>query len=256
MLKSDNGGKYTSNEFGIFCRDAWIKRELTTPYNPKQNGVAEINNRTIMEEVNTMIHDQDLPMHLWDEGARTTIYVQNRLSYSALGFKTSEEFFIEKKPEVSHLKIFVFPVFLHIPKEKRTKLDPSEKKGIFVVYCEVSRAFRIYIPSYHRIEINIDITFDEYAALKRSSKCQLKEVYEEEYVAPRVVELVAPRVAEPVAPRVAEPVKEVTVTPDDEILEDHDMMEYQEPPHMTISHKRKPSWEKELIQYAEKYGAP
>jgi hypothetical protein len=25
---------------------------------------------------------------------------------------------------------------------------------------------------------------------------------------------------------------------------------------MTISHKRKPSWERELIQYGEKYGAP
>jgi hypothetical protein len=35
ILKSDNGGEYTSNEFGIFCRDVKIKRELTTPYNPQ-----------------------------------------------------------------------------------------------------------------------------------------------------------------------------------------------------------------------------
>jgi hypothetical protein len=50
-------------------------------------------------------------------------------------------------------------------------------------------------------------------------------------------------------------VKEVTVTPDDEIPEDHDMIESQEPPCMTISHKRKPAWARELIQDAEKYGA-
>jgi hypothetical protein len=30
-----------------------------------------------MEAVKTMIHDQDLPMHLWAEAARTTVYVQN-----------------------------------------------------------------------------------------------------------------------------------------------------------------------------------
>ena len=36
----------------------------------------------------------------------------------------------------------------------------------------------------------------------------------------------------------------------------HDMIESQEPPRMTISHKRNPSWARERIQDAEKYGAP
>ena len=107
-----------------------------------------------MEAAKIMIHDQDLPMHLWAEVARTTVYVQNRLSHSALGFKTPEEMFSGKKPKVSHLKISGYPVFVHIPKGKRTKLDPSGKKGIFVGYCEVSKAFRIYIPGYHHIEIS------------------------------------------------------------------------------------------------------
>jgi hypothetical protein len=48
---------------------------------------------------------------------------------------------------------------------------------------------------------------------------------------------------------------EVIVTPDDEIPEDHDMIESQEPPQMTISHKRKPAWARERIQDGEKYGA-
>ena len=41
-----------------------------------------------MEAVKKMIYDQDLPMHLWEEVARTAVYVQNRISHSALGFKT------------------------------------------------------------------------------------------------------------------------------------------------------------------------
>jgi hypothetical protein len=193
-----------------------------------------------MEAVKTMIYDQYLPMHLLVEATRTTVYVQNILSHNALGFKTPEEIFSGKKPEVSHIKIFGCPVFVHIPKERRTKMDPSGKKGIFVGYCEVSKAFRIYIPSYHHIEINRYVTFDEGATLNKSRRCQLEEVYEEESVVPRV----------------AEPTREVTTSPNDEIHEDHDMIESQEPPQMTISHKRKPSWERELIQYGEKYGAP
>jgi hypothetical protein len=167
IFRSDNGEEYTSKEFVNFCKDVRIKRELTTPYNPQQNGVAERKNRTIMEAVNTMIHDQDLPMCLWAETTMTAVYVQNRLSHSAHGFKTPEEMFTGKKAEVSHLKIFGCPVFIHIPKEKRNKFDPSGKKGIFVGHCEVSKAFRVYIPSHHHIQINRDVTFDEDATHKK-----------------------------------------------------------------------------------------
>jgi transposase InsO family protein len=154
ILRSENGGEYTSKEFVIFCRDVRMKRELTTPYNPQQNGVAERKNKMITEAVKTMIHDQDLPMCLWEEATMEVVYVQNRLSHSGLGFKTPEEMFIGKKPEVSHLKIFGYLVFIHITKEKRNKLEPSKKKGIFVGYCEVSKAFRIYIPGHCHIEIS------------------------------------------------------------------------------------------------------
>jgi hypothetical protein len=82
------------------------------------------------------------------------------------------------------------------------------------------RPFRIYIRGYYHIEISRDVTFDEDATLTISRKCHLEEVYEEEHVAPRVVE----------------PVKEVTVSPHDEISEDHDMIESQEPHQMMISH--------------------
>jgi hypothetical protein len=151
--------------------------------------------------------------------------------------------FTGKKPEVSHLKIFGCPVFVHIPKEKRNKLEPSGKKGIFMGYYEVSKAFKIYIPGHRHIEISRDVTFDEEAALKKSRRCHLEEVCEEEPVNPRTTESVR-----------EEPVREVAASPDEEILEDHDTAEVQEPPQMTFSHKRKPTWARELIQYGEKYG--
>jgi hypothetical protein len=94
ILRSNNGGEYTSKEFVNFCKDVGIKRELTTPYNPQQNGVAERKNRTIMEVVKTMIHDQDLPMCLWAEAAMTVVYVQNRLSHSAPKGKPSQNIWL------------------------------------------------------------------------------------------------------------------------------------------------------------------
>jgi hypothetical protein len=44
---------------------------------PQQNGVAKWKNKTILEAVKTMIHDQDLPMCLWEKVAMTVVYVLN-----------------------------------------------------------------------------------------------------------------------------------------------------------------------------------
>ena len=75
-----------------------------------------------------MLHDQDLPMHLWAEAARTAVYVQNRTPHRVLKNKAPEEVFSSKKLEAIHLRIFGCQVYIHIPKEKRTKLDPLGKR--------------------------------------------------------------------------------------------------------------------------------
>ena len=56
-LRSDNGGEFESNAFNEFCSDAGICRQLTVPYNPQQNGVAERKNRTVCEDAKSMLHD-------------------------------------------------------------------------------------------------------------------------------------------------------------------------------------------------------
>ena len=101
-----------------------------------------------MEAIKAMIHDQDLSMHLWAEAARTTVYVQHKSLHRVLGEKTLEEMFSGEKPEVNHLRIFGYLVYLHVPKEKRSKLELSGRKGIFVGYSESSKAYRVYIPGF------------------------------------------------------------------------------------------------------------
>ena len=95
-----------------------------------------------MEAARAMLHDQYLPMHLWAEAARTAVYIQNRTPHKVFENKTLEEVFSGKKPEVGHLRIFGYPVYIHMPKEKRTKLDTSGKKGIFVGYSNSSKAYK------------------------------------------------------------------------------------------------------------------
>jgi hypothetical protein len=51
----------------------------------------------------------------------TKVYIQNRFPHKALEEKTQEEVFTGKKPSVDYLIIFGSPVYIHVPKEKRTK---------------------------------------------------------------------------------------------------------------------------------------
>ena len=123
-----------------------------------------------MEAAKAMLHDQDLPMHLWAEVARTMVYVQIRTPHRLLKNKTPEQVLSSKKLKVIHLRIFSYPLYIHISKEKRTKLDPLGKKGIFVGYYERSKAYIIYFPGFKNIDISRDVTFDEDTAYNKSKK--------------------------------------------------------------------------------------
>jgi hypothetical protein len=115
-----------------------------------------------------------------------------------LGNKTREEVFTGKKLEISHLRIFGCPVFIHVPKEKRTKLEPSGKKGTFVGYSETSKAYKIYIPGHRQIEISWDVTFDEDEAFRRSRESHMDE-YQEEQEAPRDAFMIDSTPEEPIS---------------------------------------------------------
>jgi hypothetical protein len=60
------------------------------------------------------------------------------------------------------------PIYIHVPKEKRIKLDTSGRNGTFVGYNESSKEYRIYIPGQRQIEVSRDVTFEEEVSFKRS----------------------------------------------------------------------------------------
>jgi hypothetical protein len=80
---------------------------------------------------------------------------------------TPEEAFTEVKPVVRHLGIFGCHVYIHVPKEKRTKLDPSGRKGTFFGYNESSKEYQIYITGLRQIEVRRDVYFEEEVSFKR-----------------------------------------------------------------------------------------
>ena len=97
---------------------------------------------------------------------------------------TPEEAYTSVKPKASHLRIFGCPVYINVPKEKSTKLEPTSRRGIFVGYSESSKAYRIYFPGQRQIEVSRDLTFEEEVAYRRSSGSHA-ETDSEEQESPR-----------------------------------------------------------------------
>ena len=105
VLRSDNGGEYTSNNFAKFCAEKGISHEFTVPYCPQQNGVAERMNRTIMEGARSMLYPATLPLEFWAEACSTAVYLHNRSPTTALKDKTPFESLFRRRPDISQLKI-------------------------------------------------------------------------------------------------------------------------------------------------------
>lgn len=135
-LKIDNGGEFCSLEFDNFCADNGIRRVKVVPYTPQENGAVERLNRTIMEKVQCMLSNAGLEKEFWAEACNTIVYLINRSPSSRLNFRIPEEEWQGRRISYSHLKVFGCQAFAHVPKEKRSKLDPKSEPCIFIGYGE------------------------------------------------------------------------------------------------------------------------
>ena len=109
-------------------------------------------------------------MHLWAEACNTAVHVQNHCPRRVLDMSTPEEAFTGKKLDVSHFKIFVSSVYVHVTKDTRKKLEPTAEVGIFVGYTETPHNYRVYFPIIIMTVVRRDIKFD----VEKSMHCPLR----------------------------------------------------------------------------------
>ena len=137
-LRTDRGREYLSDQFKGFCEWKGIARQLTTPYTPQQNGVAERRNRTLLEMVRSMMSQANLPISFWGDALLTATYVLNRVPSKSVT-ATPYELWTGRKPNLEYLHPWGCMAFIHDPSHKHGKLGPRGRKCIFIRYCEFSK---------------------------------------------------------------------------------------------------------------------
>ncbi|KAL0425549.1 UNVERIFIED_CONTAM: Retrovirus-related Pol polyprotein from transposon TNT 1-94 [Sesamum radiatum] len=161
VLRSDRGKEYNNSEFNKFCEEEGIEHQTTVSYNPQQNGVSERKNRTVMEMARSMLQEKHLPKAFWAEAVYTAVYLLNRCPTKAVQNMTPIEAWSGKKPSAKHLRVFGSICYVHIPTEKRHKLEEKTEKGIFLGYSTQSKGYRIYNLKTKKLIISRDVEFDE-----------------------------------------------------------------------------------------------
>ena len=160
-FRSDRGGEFCSTEFQEYCDKNGVKRHLTAPYSPQQNGVVERRNRTLLEMTRSIMKHMKVPNMLWGEAVRHSTYLINRIATKSLADKTPYEALRARKPDISHLKVFGCVCYARTNTVGRKKLDDRSKILVHLGTEPGSKAYRLLDTVKKKIIVSRDVFFVE-----------------------------------------------------------------------------------------------
>jgi hypothetical protein len=78
-------------------------------------------------------------------------YLVNKSPSLGLDDKTPQEVWTGKKPSLTHLKVFGYDAYVHVPKESKTKLGKKDEKCIFIGYKDGLKGYKLSNPETKKV---------------------------------------------------------------------------------------------------------
>ncbi|GJU63092.1 retrovirus-related pol polyprotein from transposon TNT 1-94 [Tanacetum coccineum] len=135
-LRSNNGTEFKNHKLEELCEEKGISQNFSSPCTPEQNGVAE-------EEQKTLI-----------EAARTVLNMKRH-------GKTVYDVFRGRSPDINYFHVFGCPVHIHNHRDHLGKFDEKADDGYFLGYSLVAKAFRVFNIRRQEVEETYHVTFSE-----------------------------------------------------------------------------------------------
>ncbi|CAN6801891.1 unnamed protein product, partial [Brassica oleracea] len=161
ILRSDNGGEYTSYAFKSHLSHHGILHQTSCPYTPQQNGVAERKNRHLMEVARSLMFQANVPKRFWSDAVATACYLINRIPTKVLKDQAPFEVLNKHKPSVDYLRVFGCLCYVLVPGELRNKLEARSTKAMFIGYSTTQKGYKCYDPDTRRVLTSRDVKFIE-----------------------------------------------------------------------------------------------
>ena len=116
-----------------------------------------------METARCLLQDLQITHKFWGYAVLTAAHIHNRIPSQSHNDTSPMEFWTGQPPTIGHLHVFGSTAWVHVPKEKRRKLEAKSIKGIFVGYEEEAgtKVYRIYDPKAKQVMVARDVIIDE-----------------------------------------------------------------------------------------------
>ena len=148
-IRSDRGGEYIL--FNDFCVKEDIIHEVTPPYSPESNGVAERKNRTLKEMMNVMLITSKTPYELWKD----------------------------YQPNLKNLRVWGCLAKVMLPYPKKSKIGSKTSDCMFLRYAEHSVAYRFLVLSSDMIEHNFIVVMKIVEFFEHIFPLKSSDIYEQ-----------------------------------------------------------------------------
>jgi len=144
-IQMDRGTEFVNESLRDWSNTEGIQLQLTAPYSPSQNGVAERMNRTLVELSRAMLVASKLPEFLWEPAVAHAAYLRNMSYTTSLVNATPYQIWHGRKPNVSNLREFGAPVWVLMQGQTiQRKMLPKSQRRAYVGYDEGSKAIQYY----------------------------------------------------------------------------------------------------------------
>jgi len=159
-IHADRGTEFVNETLKEWCHSQGIELQVTAPYSPSQNGVAERMNRTLVKLTCAMITALDLPEFLWEAAVAHAAYLRNMSYTKPRAKETPYQIWHDRKPNISHLRKFGAPVWVLLQGQRiQRKMLPKSQRRAYVGYDEGSKSVKYYNVATRNILISRNFRF-------------------------------------------------------------------------------------------------
>ncbi|CAI5469970.1 unnamed protein product [Closterium sp. Yama58-4] len=144
-LRSNRGGEFLGHDFVTFVNGKGIVHDLTCPYTPQQNGMAEWEMRTVVESMWTMLLNMGMQHHWWHLALRQAVWVRNCLERSTTPPGTTPyQLLTGKKPDLTLARVWGCMVQFMVPDQQcGGKLAPKARWGLHLGVSPESKGWEV-----------------------------------------------------------------------------------------------------------------